>query len=316
MRRETDIHERARGKWRDILISLGLTPATLSGNHGPCPLCGGKDRFRWDDKGGSGSFICTHCGAGSGVDLAMRWLNVDFVTARQEIDKYLPSAQFTLRKATRSAEGVKQWAARVWMDGNRLTGTDPASRYLEQRGLALSDYPSQLRYCSSLAYKHTDGARSRHPAMVAKFHSPDTKDWTLHLTYLTDDGHKANVEAVKKLAPMPVPTGGAVRLAPSAETMGIAEGIETALSAQQMFGIPVWAALSTGNLMKWRPPPTVKYVIVFSDCDESYAGQMAAYSLAYKLRGEHLGVEVRIPPHMGEDWNDLLRGERQMVAAE
>ncbi|MDI5829610.1 hypothetical protein MJN51_36035, partial [Salmonella enterica subsp. enterica serovar Kentucky] len=34
--------------------------------HAPCPACGGKDRFRFDDNG-RGSFICNQCGAGDGL---------------------------------------------------------------------------------------------------------------------------------------------------------------------------------------------------------------------------------------------------------
>ena len=52
------------------------------------------------------------------------------------------------------------------------------------------------------------------------------------------------------LVPGPVPKGGAVRLFPPAEAMGIAEGIETALSAAQLSGLPVWAALNTVNIEK------------------------------------------------------------------
>ena len=38
--------DRARGRWREILPRLGLEPQFLVKKHGPCPLCGGKDRFR------------------------------------------------------------------------------------------------------------------------------------------------------------------------------------------------------------------------------------------------------------------------------
>lgn len=93
----------------------------------------------------------------------------------------------------------------------------------------------------------------------------------------------------------------------AAATMGIAEGIETALSAQLLFSVPVWAAISAGALLKWKPPEEAKGIIVFADRDESFAGQNAAYSLAYRLKTEGFSVEVRMPDaEEGRDWNDAL----------
>ncbi len=50
--------ERARGRWSEILPRLGIDARFLRNRHGPCPLCGGKDRFRFDDRDGSGSYFC------------------------------------------------------------------------------------------------------------------------------------------------------------------------------------------------------------------------------------------------------------------
>ena len=46
----------ARGRWPEILAALaGLSGEQLSNRHQPCPLCAGTDRYRFDDKDGSGS---------------------------------------------------------------------------------------------------------------------------------------------------------------------------------------------------------------------------------------------------------------------
>jgi putative DNA primase/helicase len=171
-----------------------------------------------------------------------------------------------------------------------------------------------------MTYRHVDGSREQHPAMLALYVSPDAGEMTLHATYLDIAGHKAQVPDVKKLAPLPVPTGGAVRLAQSAETMGVAEGIETALSAMQMYDVPTWACLTSAGLMKWEPPRTAKHIIIFGDHDTSFAGQLAAYSLAHRLRlaredgaPKYGTIEVRIPGMSIErdlensDWNDIHR---------
>jgi len=54
----------AAGQWERVLSSLGIhVPA--NGKHGPCPGCGGHDRFRFDNKDGGGSFICGQGGEGT-----------------------------------------------------------------------------------------------------------------------------------------------------------------------------------------------------------------------------------------------------------
>ena len=100
-----------------------------------------------------------------------------------------------------------------------------------------------------------------------------------------------------------------MRLASSAETMGVAEGVETALSAQQMFGVPVWATLATGLLLKWQPPEHARCILIFTDNDENFAGAAAAYPLAHRLKAKGYHVEVRLPPFEGCDWNDVLASE-------
>ncbi|MHA6687030.1 primase-helicase zinc-binding domain-containing protein [Mesorhizobium sp. A556] len=100
MQREP-IADRAHGKWRHVLECVGVPVKALSGKHGPCPFagCGGKDRFRFDDKAGSGSFYCSQCGAGKGVEFAKRFMGVEFKEAVREIEKHLGGAVVMPTKA-------------------------------------------------------------------------------------------------------------------------------------------------------------------------------------------------------------------------
>ncbi len=306
MRQFESIHDQARGRWKNMLPVLGVPAAYLTGKHGPCPVCGGKDRFRFDDKDGGGGYFCNGCGPGTGIDLVMRVRKIAFVTAAKRVAEHAGSAPVEVKKATSKLGRTSEFAAGAWSQASPLTGMDPASKYLAARGLKLAPFPKMLRYTTRARYQNDDKSASHHPAMIARFVSPDGAAMTTHTTFLDDMGHKADVPVQKKLAPCAVPQGGAVRLANSAETMGIAEGIETALSAMLLFDVPVWAALSTGPMTKWQPPPTARHVIVFADNDDNFAGQHAAYSLAHRLRGEGYRVEVRIPDLADTDWNDML----------
>ena len=88
----TQLSERAAGRWRGILPALGIDPRHLTGKHGPCPKCGGKDRFRFDNKDGNGSWICTHCGAGYGANLVMLVHGLDFREAARRIEGVIGGA--------------------------------------------------------------------------------------------------------------------------------------------------------------------------------------------------------------------------------
>lgn len=318
----TPLHERARGRWPSILASLGIAVPQRPQQHGPCPKCEGTDRFRFDNKDGRGTWICNRCGAGSGVELVKLVKGVEFREAAKLIESVLPDSVLVVPKAKRGVD--PEIYRNLWRSAQPLSGSDPASWYLRSRGIELDQWPSQIRYAPRMTYRYPDGRREQHPAMLALYVSPDAGEFTVHATYLDVQGGKARVPEVKRLAPMPVPRGGAVRLAPSAETMGVSTGIETALSAMAMHDLPVWATLNDGNLMKWEPPPTCKHVVIFGDNDRSFSGQLAAFSLAHRLRtmrddgALRFGtVDVRIPgmecgrDAEDTDWNDLHRASIQ-----
>ncbi len=310
------IHDRARGRWRGILSGLGLETRFMSGKHGPCPICReGTDRFRFDDKGGDGTFICSHCGAGNGVDLVMRLRAIPFIDAKHAIEGVIGVAPVIAPKAGKSDEEQRDQMAALWRRARPLDGSDIASRYLARRGITMAAWPAPLRWLDDLPYYDDAKVRTLRPAMLAKLVAPDGKSAILHRTYLEEPGVKAKVERPRMIMPGKVPSGGAVRLAAPLETTGIAEGLETALSAAVLCKVPVWAALSAASLIKWKPPAEAKSVIIFGDRDDSFAGQNAAYSLAYRLRTEKFNVEVRLPDkEEGADFNDVLQARARIAA--
>jgi putative DNA primase/helicase len=149
------------------------------------------------------------------------------------------------------------------------------------------------------------------PAMLAKIDRVDGKGVNLHLTHLTEDGQKADVEPGKRVMPGKLPDGCAIRLWPAAERMGVAEGIESAMSAAILFKMPVWATINGTMMAKWVPPEEAKEIWIFGDNDGNYTGQAKAYALAHRLSVQFGRlVEVRIPEGVGEDWNDVLKSGR------
>jgi len=305
------IQDRAVGRWRSILPGIGIAAKFLTNNHGPCPICNeGTDRWRFDDIGGAGTWFCSKCGAGSGVELVMRFKNIEFVAARTLIEEQLPTSTFEMPKANQGSNNVNRQGQSMWGMAEPLMGRDLASQYLKGRGLFFTKWPNQIRFLQNAPYWHEDKSKTLHPAMIAQYVSPDTTQATYHLTYLDGKGGKADLPIQRKMVRGAIPKGGAVRLGSSAETMGVAEGIETALSASILNDIPVWATLTAGGVVKFEPPKNVRNLIIFGDRDKSFTGQYSAYGLAFRLHAEGLNVEVRLPEDDGDDWNDVLKMEQ------
>jgi hypothetical protein len=140
--------------------------------------------------------------------------------------------------------------------------------------------------------------------MVAAVQAADGRLTGLHRTFLRPDGcGKADVEPVKKM--LGACRGGAVRLAPAGPRLALCEGIETGLSIRQVCpGLPVWCALSAGNLDLLTLPAEVEEVVLVADGDP--VGLAAAYRAAqrYGARGRQIRLD-ELPP--GMDANDMLQ---------
>lgn len=294
------VREIAQGKWRGILARLGFSEKQLSGKHTACPSCGGVDRFRWDDKGGNGTFFCSRCGAGTGIDLVMRVKGCDFRTAAIEIERVAGFVKPEALKVARFDDDKVRSLRRVWKESFPVTDGDPVSKYLKGRKLIVPQ-SSVLRYHPDLTYRDGERLLGKFHAMLALVQAPDGSGATLHRTYLNFDGSKASVPAVKKLMPGLPLSGAAVRLFSPGVCLGIAEGVETALAASMRFSVPVWSAISAAGMESFSPPSGVEHLIVFADNDQSFTGQAAAYSLAKRMAGK-VKVDIRIPP--SGDWAD------------
>lgn len=310
-----DVLEQARGRWQGILLGLGVDEKALSGKHGPCPVggCGGKDRFRFDDKDGRGTYFCTQCGAGDGIKLVMLIRGVDFKAALKLVEEAMPSAPAVVKSRERTVEEKEKSLRTMWEKAMPLSADGVVVRYLASRGLTAQS--PNLR--ESLLPYYEDGKRtSEYPAMVARISTVDGKGASLHITYLTADGRKASVSSPKKvMSPVRPIMGAAVQLQKAGEVLGVAEGIETALAAHERHGVPVWAALNAEGMAAFLWPPSVERLVIFADHDKNFAGHKAAYTLAFRASGKGLGVEVKMPQLVGMDWNDVVKEERERQAA-
>ena len=297
--------ERARGRWREILPLLGVATRFLVNRHGPCPICGGRDRFRFDDKEGAGTYYCNQCGPGSGIVLVQCVNEWSFKAAADEVDKIIGTDHKPSQPATtkpKDDSGRRLQSIQRVLD--QATDRAVVESYLVSRGLSM--FPEILRGHSRLPYFDEGRLLGQVPAVIAPVIGSDGSLQSAHRIYIGD------LDPRKKLMPVvDTITGAAVRLFEPGETIGVAEGVETAIACFELFGVPTWAGITAGGLESFIPPAGVREVVIFPDNDANFTGQRAAFNLASRLTKEGYGARVEVPPETDTDWLDVLVGGRR-----
>lgn len=193
-------------------------------------------------------------------------------------------------------------ARRLWQSATAISDS-PVERYLAHRGLQHAS--DQFRYL-----EHTPlgprGAVQFLPAMLAAV-TTDIGIIAIHRTFL--DAASGKLAAFDRPKRALGSLGcGAVRLAPPVRgRLGLAEGIESALSAAQLFGIPCWATLGNERFGLVAIPDSVRELYLFIDND---AGGALAEDRALKAYvAPNRVIHSRAPASPGFDWNDELKGQ-------
>lgn len=295
--------DRSTGRWRDILTRIGVPAESLSNKMGPCPMCGGKTRFRFDDKSGSGSWFCNHCGAGYGIHLAMKYTGKDFKSTVEEIDRMDGLQKTEIPPEIDPRIRLRKIAESCMRDDGTI------AEYMRNRGITIP-VPESLKLYAEMPYFEDGKQVNKYHAMCAIFSDQNGAAASYHVTYLFG-GSKAPVSSARKFMKPAIETkGGAIRLTKTIpETLAVAEGIETALSVTQLYGYPCWATYCAGMLEAFVVPDGVKRLIICADNDKSYTGQKAAYLLANKTAIKHhdMQIDVTMPGVAETDFNDVLR---------
>ena len=304
--------EAAHGRWREILTVLGVPATVLTGRHQPCPFCKGTDRFRFDDINGDGDYYCNQCGAGQGMKFVQKLKGWGFREAAQEIDKIIGNLPQKKPPGKKPLSASDAELNQIWNTSKPIYPDSVPWKYFQKRGLQVTDL-------YKLVLRHTP--RMRHPngqtynVLLAKFSDAKGQPQQIMRAYLDEEGNKASAIPHRLWMKRPLALGGAIRLGEPAITMGVAEGIESALSASKLFRMPVWAVTSERMLQNWEPPQIARRIYVFGDNDKNYVGQTAAFVLAKKItkENEERTVEVKIPEIEGFDWNDVLTNNPAMT---
>ena len=194
-------------------------------------------------------------------------------------------------------------ALAIWDEARPAKGT-VVETYLANRQCDLS-----LAQADVVRFHPACPFRScRVPAMIAIMRDILTDEPRgIHRTALADDG-KGKRSMPDNLEPRMMlgsPKGAAIKLQPHNGHLGVAEGVETSLSAGQIFGTPVWSVMNAPGIQSFPIIPGLLRLTIFADHDE--AGLSAARICRRRYRAAGIECEVRYPPLAGSDWNDFIR---------
>jgi len=235
---------------------------------GPCPACGGDDRFSINTS--KNIFNCRGAGGGDVIAMVEHLDGCEFLAAcetltgrpppgreqaESEEEKKAREERIAARKAERQRredddraredEERRETLAsieRIWNESRPFAGSH-AAKYLEARGLTPpARLLGDLRFVPQLGYRGYANAESEetvplgsYPAMIAAIRDVNGSIIALHRTYL-DPSQPAklqppgDVKRNKSKKVMGEAKGGMIHLGEIGETLAIGEGIETVLS--------------------------------------------------------------------------------------
>jgi putative DNA primase/helicase len=290
------------GRWPEVFAAFGLPPVDPRKHYkGECPMCGRKGKLRVDDKDGMGTWICV-CGAGTGFEMLTQVTGKPFSMLAQEVDQIIGNTFEPERRQEPRVNTKLERSVSRFREIHALEGT-PGEEYLNRRGIFQLP-KGGVKWSPGEVHRETN---KTWPCLYALASNEYGEAIQRHLTFLDGD-QKADIDPQKKMLALQEYSGTiAVKLFPPQSTLGIAEGIETALSAHQLYKCPVWSTLNAVLMERFKAPPGVTTLMIFADDDSSLTGLAAAMTCGKKNLSANNDVNqviVRWPE--GGDFNDVV----------
>jgi len=295
----TETVKQASGHWPHILPALGVK--VIKNRHQACPVCGGSDRFRFDDKEGRGTWFCNQCGAGDGLKLVEKVFGVSASEAAEKVSALTgslpPVAEDMIAAAEAETDATRKAAATLAASLMEKTRPATGNAYLTRKGFPALE-------CLTLTTTHkTGGVTYRAGDVVVPLH--DGYGALVNLQFINADGLKRTLKGGQVKGASHIIEGQKQ----AGKRLWIAEGYATALTMHQLTGETVMAALSSVNLLSLASLARQKHpacqIVLAADRDLNGDGQTKAAAAAEACEGV-----VALPPVFG-DWNDafMLHGE-------
>jgi hypothetical protein len=273
---------------------------------GPCPVCGGRDRFSINIK--KQIWNCRGCAKGGDVvDLVQHLDGVDFKSAVATLggDERKPIAPVkpTVNHEKEDDQEKTERALKIWDEASEVSGT-LAEQYLRRRHLELPHDDHALRFYSPCPF-----AGSAYPALIALFRDVLTdQPKAIHRIALGPGGILIAKRMLGRVA------GAAVKIDCDTDVgqgLVIGEGVETCLAARMLGLKPCWALGSAGAIRSFPLLGGIDCLTILIDNDgPDRNGRRAGPDAAAEcsVRWSAAGREVRrvLPRRTGDDMADLI----------
>jgi hypothetical protein len=288
---------------------------------GPCPACGGTDRFSINVK--KQVWICRKCPAGGDIIALVQHLDgIGYIDAIAHLAGAAPQRtdcsirkqpdQSLKQREDKSQDNARPRGLALWLAAVDPRGT-LVERYLKSRTLDLPDEAANeaIRFHPDCSFEYGE----RFPAMICLVRNIVTNEpQGVHRTALTADGtaikrpdKAGRLKTFRKS--LGSISGGAIKLDPDEDVeqgLCIGEGVETCLSGRQLGLQPAWSVVSTGGVARFPVLPGVDGLHVFKENDAN--GVSAKDVGACARRWYEAGRDVIIvEPDTAKDLNDELR---------
>jgi hypothetical protein len=285
---------------------------------GPCPQCGGHDRFSINVR--KQVFLCRACGARGDVIALVRF--IDGCNFREAVERLTgerarapsrpaPAATDAPRDDDRGARDLTSAKTTVLGMG-RLLGSPGETYFRDVRRIDTEAIADVLERIDAIGWHpavyFNEPGHALHGrklgAIIAVMTDPVPAEPTgaISRTYLDPEGRKLG-----KAKTLGSPAG-IVRLSLDEdvlEGLHLAEGLETALAGMAIGLRPMWATGSTALMTKFPVLPGIEALTIIADHDANGAGERAAGEVGSRWR--EAGKETRIIVREGiGDINDAL----------
>lgn len=182
----------------NIFPAAGISFTKPAHQHQACPMCGGSDRFRCDDKRGEGTWICSQCGAGNGFMLVQQYTGLDVYDTNKLIAGAIgldATSEVTdeQRAAWQSQQVEREAAEKAAKRQARIDAAAKAQSIWDNAKPANDDHPYLLRKNVSAIGLRQD--RYDNLVIPMSYYNQDTKQKTLvNLQLLAPDSQDSQYD--------------------------------------------------------------------------------------------------------------------------